>query len=290
MACTFAMQHALTESLLVTMEEWAAKQPALSDALEAVERISELSVLLLHPCRDRKSLSYTGGIRVSGFTLGSLPLRRFGVLPHEGRVPRDGQRFWRRSLGADVRLAGSRALAWAPQRRHQGRFPGADPGAARTLEKLQLWGNPLLLRVTRPPLSAPQMPPVHASHRLPLLHSPRLGSSACWSTVGSASCTESCRLGWHAHAGLAAVRLERLHEGQEPLQVVDLELEVRHGALAHGPLELSRVHVGVRVPELVGVHAAAALLGDHAPRHLKLPPLAALELHEARHEGLQAKR
>ena len=34
------MQHALTESLLVTMEEWAAKQPAaLPDALEAVERI-----------------------------------------------------------------------------------------------------------------------------------------------------------------------------------------------------------------------------------------------------------
>ena len=27
-ACTVAMQHALTESLLVTMEEWAAKQPA----------------------------------------------------------------------------------------------------------------------------------------------------------------------------------------------------------------------------------------------------------------------
>ena len=47
--------------------------------------------------------------------------------------------------------------------------------------------------------------------------------------------------------------------------------------------------------ELVGVHAAAAedgvlgelhhLLGDHAPRRLELPPLAVLELHEARHEG-----
>ena len=88
-------------------------------------------------------------------------------------------------------------------------------------------------------------------------------------------------LGGHAHAGLAAVRLERLHEGQEPLRVVDLELEVRHGALAHGSLELGRVHVGVRVPELVGVHAAAEdgvlgelhhLLGDHAPRRLELPP------------------
>ena len=47
------------------------------------------------------------------------------------------------------------------------------------------------------------------------------------------------------------------HPCQEPLRVVDLELKVRHGALAHGPLELGRVHVGVRVPELVGVHAAA---------------------------------
>ena len=84
-----------------------------------------------------------------------------------------------------------------------------------------------------------------------------------------------------AHAGLAAVRLERLHKGQEPLRVVDLELEVRHGALAHGPLELGRVHVGVRVLELELYH----LLGDHAPRRLELPPLAVLELHEARHEG-----
>ena len=74
MACTVAMQHAGSKSLLVTMEEWAAKQPAaLPDALEAVERISELldlsglfSALLLHPRRDRKSLSYTGGIQVSG--------------------------------------------------------------------------------------------------------------------------------------------------------------------------------------------------------------------------------
>ena len=72
MACTVAMQHALTKSLLVTVEEWAAKQlAALPDALEAVERISKLldlsglfSALLLHPRRDRKSLSYTGGIQV----------------------------------------------------------------------------------------------------------------------------------------------------------------------------------------------------------------------------------
>ena len=36
-------QHALSEGLLVAMEERAAKQPAaLPDALEAVERISEL--------------------------------------------------------------------------------------------------------------------------------------------------------------------------------------------------------------------------------------------------------
>ena len=37
-------------------------------------------------------------------------------------MPRDDQRSRRRSLVADVRLAGSRALAWAPQRR-------ADPDA-----------------------------------------------------------------------------------------------------------------------------------------------------------------
>ena len=78
-------------------------------------------------------------------------------------------------------------------------------------------------------------------------------------------------MGGHAHAGLAAVRLERLHEGQEPLRVVGLQLKVRHGALAHSPLELGRAHVGVRVPELVGVHAAAAedgVLGElhHLPR------------------------
>ena len=74
-----ATQHALSESLLAAMEEWAAKQPAaLPDALEAVERISELldlsglfSALLLHPRRDRKSLFYTGGIRVSGLDFGS---------------------------------------------------------------------------------------------------------------------------------------------------------------------------------------------------------------------------
>ena len=57
--------------------------------------------------------------------------------------------------------------------------------------------------------------------------------------------------------------------------------------LLPSPLELGRVHVGVRVPELVGVHAAAAedgvlgelhhLLGDH--RSLCLS-----------HESRQAKR
>ena len=127
MACTVAMQHALSEGLLVAMEEWAAKQPAaLPDALEAVERISELldlsglfSALLLHPRRDRKRLSYTGGIRVSGLDFG-YPCP-YGALESY-------QRSRRRSLGADVRLAGSRALAWAPQRRHQGRFPEPDPG------------------------------------------------------------------------------------------------------------------------------------------------------------------
>ena len=100
-------------------------------------------------------------------------------------------------------------------------------------------------------------------------------------------------LGGHAHAGLAAVRLERLYEGQEPLRVVDLELEVRHGALAHGPLELGRVHVGVRVPELVGVHAAAAEDGFLGVSATTLPAgLRSLCLSSMKPamKGLQAKR
>ena len=87
---------------------------------------------------------------------------------------------------------------------------------------------------------------------------------------------------------------------QSPSMHLTFVPSVSVAALAHGPLKLGRVHVGVRVSELVGVHAAAAedgvlgklhhLLGDHAPRRFKLPPLAVLELHEACHEGLQAKR
>ena len=67
MACTVAMQHALTESLLVTMEEWAAKQPAaLPDgwrrwSASLLDLSGLFSALLLHPA-ERKSLSYTGGI------------------------------------------------------------------------------------------------------------------------------------------------------------------------------------------------------------------------------------
>ena len=103
-------------------------------------------------------------------------------------------------------------------------------------------------------------------------------------------------LGGHAHAGLAAVRLERLHEGQEPLRVVDLELEVRHGALAHGPLELGRVHVGVRVPELVGVHAAAAGVSFTTFSATTLPAVLScllslcLSSMKPAMKGLQAKR
>ena len=105
-ACTVAMQHALTESLLVTMEEWAAKQPAaLPDALEAVERISKLLdlsglflALLLHPRRDRKSLSYTGGIRVSKLDFG-FPCP-YGAL--ESYLTKDGCRAMTRDPGDDL--------------------------------------------------------------------------------------------------------------------------------------------------------------------------------------------
>ena len=73
-------QHALSNGLLVAMEEWAAKQPAaLPDALEAVERISELldlsglfSALLLHPRRDRKRLSYTAASESADLTLDTI--------------------------------------------------------------------------------------------------------------------------------------------------------------------------------------------------------------------------
>ena len=173
MACTVAMQHALSESLLVTMEEWAAKPAALPDALEAVERISELldlsglfSALLLHPRRDRKTLSYTGGIRVSGLDFG-FPCP-YGAL--ESYLTKDGCRVpeiletifgRRRSTGwlPSPRLG---TLAAAAQVLDCAEKPCSEPlmrclhaarllieDDARTLEELQLWGNPLLLRVTR---------------------------------------------------------------------------------------------------------------------------------------------
>ena len=173
MACTVAMQHALSEGLLVAMEEWAAKQPAaLPDALVgAVERISELldlsglfSALLLQPRRDRKSLSYTGGIRVSGLDFG-YPCP-YGAL--ESYLTKDGCRVMTRDPGDDLwaQLAGSRALeltlAAAAQVLDCAEKPCSEPlmrclhaarllieDAARTLEELQLWGNSLLLRVTR---------------------------------------------------------------------------------------------------------------------------------------------
>ena len=99
-------QHALTEGLLVAMEEWAAKQPAaLPDALEAVERISKLldlsvlfSALLLRPRRDRKSLSCTGGIQVSGLDFG-FPCP-YGAL--ESYLTKDGCRVMTRDPGDDL--------------------------------------------------------------------------------------------------------------------------------------------------------------------------------------------
>ena len=166
-------QHALTEGLLVTMEERAAKQPAaLPDALEAVERISELldlsglfSALLLHPRRDRKSLSYTGGGLDFGFPC------PYGAL--ESYLTKDGCRVMTRDPGDDLWaqtfdwLAPEPSfleltLAAAAQVLDCAEKPCSEPlmrclhaarllieDAARALEELQLWGNPLLLRVTR---------------------------------------------------------------------------------------------------------------------------------------------
>ena len=118
-------QHALSEGLLVAMEEWAAKQPAaLPDALEAVERISELldlsglfSALLLHPRRDRKSLSFPGGIRVSGLDFGHpCPC---GAL--ESYLTKDGCRVMTRDPGDDLWAQTFDWLAPKPSL-------GADPG------------------------------------------------------------------------------------------------------------------------------------------------------------------
>ena len=152
--------------------EWAAKQPAARpDALEAVERVSELldlsglfSALLLHPRRDRKSLSYTGGIRVSGLDFG-YPCP-YGAL--ESYLTKDGCRVMTRDPGDDLWAQTFDWLAPEPSLAHLNADTKGDfleltlaamrclhavrlliKDAARTLEELQLWGNPLLLRVTR---------------------------------------------------------------------------------------------------------------------------------------------
>ena len=121
MACTVAMQHALSESLLVAMEEWAAKQPAaLPDALEAVERIclsGLFSALLLHPRR-------RGASKSADFLELTL------------------------AAAAQVLDCAEKPCSEPLMRcLHAARLLIED--AARTLEELQLWGNPLLLRVMR---------------------------------------------------------------------------------------------------------------------------------------------
>ena len=129
-------QHALTEGLLGAMEEWAAKQPAaLPDALEAVERISELldlsglfSALLLHPRRDRLA-----------------PEPSLGHLNADTKGD-----FLELTLAAAAQVLDCAEKPCSePLMRclHAARLLIED--AARTLEELQLWGNPLLLRVTR---------------------------------------------------------------------------------------------------------------------------------------------
>ena len=139
-----------------------------------MERISELldlsglfSELLLHPCRDRKSLSYTGGIRVSALHLTKDGCRAMTRDP--------GDDLWAQTfdwLAPEPSLAHLSAIQHL-RSRGQGQLqevalgvgvekPCSEPlmrclhaarllieDAARTLEELQVWGNPLLLRVTR---------------------------------------------------------------------------------------------------------------------------------------------
>ena len=148
-------QHALSEGLLVAMEEWAAKQPAaLPDALEAVERISELldlsglfSALLLHPRKDRKSLSYTGGIRVSGLDFG-FPCP-YGAL--ESYLTKDGCRVMTRDPGDDLWAQTFDWLAPEPSLAHlnadtKGDFleltaQGFPPAAFRAFRARGGWGE-----------------------------------------------------------------------------------------------------------------------------------------------------
>ena len=93
-------------------------------------------------------------------------------------------------------------------------------------------------------------------------------------------------LGELQRAGADLDGLERLHEGQEPLRVVDLELKVRHGALAHGPLKLGRVHVGVRVPEV----SFTTFLATTLPAVLSCLRSLCLSSMKPAIKGLQAKR
>ena len=172
------------------MEEWAAKQPAaLPDALQPVERISELldlsGLFSALPRRDRKSLSYTGGIRVSGLDFG------YGAL--ESYLTKDGCRVMTRDPGDDL---WAQTFDWLPPEPSLGHLnantkgdfleltlcaekPCSEPlmrclhaarllieDAARTLEELQLWGNPLLLRVTREMGAASAASPAQSAESL----------------------------------------------------------------------------------------------------------------------------
>ena len=157
-------QHALTEGLLVAMEEWAGKQPAaLPDALEAVERISELldlsglfSALLLHPRRDRKSLSYTGGIRVSGLDFG-FPCP-YGAL--ESYLTKDGCRMMTRDPGDDLWAQTFDWLAPEPSLAHLNANTKGD------FLELTLAAAAQVLDCAEKPCSEPLMRCLHAARLL----------------------------------------------------------------------------------------------------------------------------
>ena len=149
MACTVAMQHALSESLLVAMEEWAAKQPAaLPDALEAVERISELLDLSgLSPTSQRCRVM----TRDPGDDLWAQTFDWLAPEPSLAHLNTDTKGdFLELTLAAAAQVLDCAEKPCSePLMRclHAARLLIED--AARTLEELQLWGNPLLLRVTR---------------------------------------------------------------------------------------------------------------------------------------------
>ena len=128
-----------------------------------MERISELldlsglfSALLLHPRRDRKSLSYTGGIRVSGLDFG-YPCP-YGAL--ESYLTKDGRRVMTRDPGDDLWAQTFDWLAPEPSLAHLNADTKGD------FLELTLAAAAQVLDCAEKPCSEPLMRCLHAARLL----------------------------------------------------------------------------------------------------------------------------